>query len=163
VRHWAIVAATLLVTTLVTPAAAQGPPLSIGLDSGTVARIVWRSDSPEEVQLVAPLGPASDSVRTCHHPSSGCGPGSVNPVRTRSAGDVVRVEVHGRNHVRRGALIGAGVGLVFGLYANAMSGLSDGPPPSNGTRLLTVAGAMVIYSGLGALLGSGGHDWVPAP
>jgi hypothetical protein len=84
-------------------------------------------------------------------------------VRTRPAGDVVRVEVRGRNHVRRGALIGAGAGLALGAFGVAMSGLSDAPAPSGGTKLLAVALMLGSSIGVGALVGSGSHDWVPAP
>ena len=139
----------------------QGPPIRTTVDSGTVARLTWRGDGRQQVQLVTALAPASDSVRYCVYPSSGCGPGSVNPVQARPVTTLERIEVRHGNHVRRGALWGAAVGVFLTAYglswmANAESHVS--PARQVGVSALMLGGSI----GVGALLGSGGHDWVPA-
>jgi len=144
----------------------QGPrartlPISITLDSGTVARLTWRGDGRQQVQLVSTLARASDSVRYCRYPSSACGAGSVNPVQTRPVTALERIELRHGNHVRRGALWGAAVGVFLTAYAmswmaNAESHVS--PSAQVGASALLLGGSI----GVGALLGSGGHDWVPA-
>ena len=139
----------------------QGPPIRVPLDSGTVARLTWRADGRQQVQLVAALAPASDSVRFCAYPSSGCGPGSVNPIQVRPITALEGIEVRHGNHVRRGALWGAAVG--FFLTAYSLSWMADAESHVSTARKVGVSAVMLGGSiGVGALLGSGGHDWVPA-
>ncbi|HET6343835.1 MAG TPA: hypothetical protein VFH51_02835 [Myxococcota bacterium] len=143
------------------PLQAQGPPIRLPLDSGTVARLTWRADGRQQVQLVSSLGPTSDSVRYCTYPSSGCGPGSVNPVQVRPTAALAGIEVRHGNHVRRGALWGAAVGIFMTAYGLTWMANAESKPSTGrqiGISTLMLGGSI----GVGALLGSGGHDWVPA-
>jgi hypothetical protein len=136
-------------------------PISVTLDSGTVARLTWRGDGRQQVQLVTALAPASESIRYCRYPSFACGAGSVNPVQTRPVIALERIEVRHGNHVRRGALWGAAVGILLTAYG--VSWMDDAesrvsPASQVGISALMLGGSI----GVGALLGSGGHDWVTA-
>jgi hypothetical protein len=141
---------------------AQAAPLRQPLDSGAVVRLTWRADGRELARLVAPLGPKSDSVRFCRAPVAGCGLGSVNPVRSRPAGDLARVEVPHGSHLLTGALGGAAVGTLFGLYMlGALN--ADETHPGTGRKLAAVGFAFGVPTAIGAMAGSGGHDWIDAP
>ena len=154
-----------LVSCLAVPARAQGPALAVTLDSGTVARLTWdgsgREQVREQVRLLAPLAATSDSVRFCRYPSSGCGPGSVNPVQVRGTRALRQVEVRHGNHVLRGALWGAGIGILAGGFALSFNELGD-TRVGTGTQVLQFTLTLATFTGVGALLGSGGHDWAPA-
>ena len=159
-RTW--LAPLSLTACLAAAAEAQGPPLTAALDSGTIARLTWRADGREQVQLLRRLDATSDSVRYCRAPSSGCGPGSVNPVRTRATTALDRVEVRHGNHVRRGALWGAALGAIIGAFGVAIQGISDSPV-STGRHVAAFTIPFAFSTGFGALIGTGGHDWKPAP
>ena len=148
-------------TGVATPARAQGPTMAVRLDSGTVARLTWDGRKREQVQLLAPLAATSDSVRYCRYPSSDCGLGSVNPVQVRATRALRQVEVRHGNHVLRGALWGAGIGALAGGFALSFNGLSD-TRVSTSTQVLQFTLPFLSMTGIGALLGSGGHDWAPA-
>ena len=135
------------------------PPISVTLDSGTVARLTWHDDGRQQVQLVTALVPASDSIRYCRYPSSACGAGSVNPVQARPVTALERIEIRHGNHVRRGALWGAAVGVFLTAYGLSWMGDAEShvsPASQVGVSALMLGGSI----GVGALLGSGGHDWV---
>lgn len=140
---------------------AQGAPLRITLDSGTVARLSWQGDTRQQVLLTSDFAPTSDSVRFCRYPASGCGSGSVNPIQTRPATSLRTVEVRRGNHVFRGALWGAAVGVFLTAYDLAWIA-ADERHPSTGRTVGIVALTLGGSIGFGALLGSGGHDWVAA-
>jgi hypothetical protein len=151
-----------LTVALASAAHAQGPRLTAALDSGTIARLTWRAAGREQVQLLQRLDATSDSVRYCRAPSSGCGPGSVNPVRTRSTTALERVELRHGNHARQGALWGAAVGAMIGAFGVAIQGISDSPVSAS-RKVGAFAIPFAFCTGVGALIGTSGHDWTPAP
>ncbi len=151
----------LLGIVVAAPVHAQRPAPLGGLDSGTVARLTWQPGDREQVLLLSRLSPASDSVHYCHYPSSGCGLGSVNPVRARALRELAQVEIRHGNHALRGALWGAAAGVFVGALALSLDGLSDSPV-STGTQVAQFTISLVSTAVFGALLGSGGHDWAPA-
>ncbi|HEU4700526.1 MAG TPA: hypothetical protein VFS40_15180 [Gemmatimonadales bacterium] len=141
---------------------AQGASRRQPLDSGAVARLTWRADGRQEVRLVAPLGPVTDSVRFCRMPASGCGAGSVNPVQVRSTRDLAGVEVPRGSHLLAGAATGALVGVLFSAYIIAALNADD-THPSTGRKLVGIGFAFGVPTVIGAMIGSGGHGWAPAP
>jgi hypothetical protein len=71
------------------------------------------------------------------------------------------IEVRHGNHVRRGALWGAAVGIFLTAYGLAWMADAESHPST--ARKLGISAVMLGGSiGVGALLGSGGHDWMPA-
>ena len=144
-------------------ALAQGPLFGVTLDSGTVARVTWRNDGVQRVRLLEDLTPTSEALHYCHYPSSGCGPGSVNPARVRPIGSVERLELRGRNHAARGALWGAGVGVVLAALTLSLRGLADAPAPGLATTALAAGLVFGSSVGIGALIGTGSYEWEPLP
>ena len=74
-------------------------------------------------------------------------------------GDLTGIEVRRGSRSGRGALIGAGAGVLGGLVYLVASAYGDGPAQSTGEQVATVAVLAGVWSALGALIGSASDDW----
>jgi hypothetical protein len=161
-----VVAVASTVLTLVRAAAAQQPLLTAPLDRGTVARLHLFSGATETVRLVDPFGPGSATLTSCPFQARPCGP-EPDPLRvTRPAADVERMDVRVGSKAGQGFLIGAAIGFALGVAsARLAAGLCDCPANSgnSGIAVLYPITGIVVWGGIGALIGSGSSKWRPAP
>jgi hypothetical protein len=147
----------------ITPALAQGAPVTHPLDSGAVVRLTWRERPTRIGKLLAPLEPASDSVAYCRYPGPPCSSGSPSGVETRPTDELVSVEIPRGSRAGRGALIGAGVGAgVLGLGRLAFAD-QDSPAPSTKMQVAGAITFVALSAGVGALIGRGLTRWTLAP
>jgi hypothetical protein len=137
-------------------------PVRIELDSGTVVRLHW-FDGPEQARLVAPFAWDSAVMRYCRYPSPVCGDSTLNQPRVRSVQNLACLNVRRGSRTGRGALIGAGIGVLGGLVVLVGQGVSDAPALSTGRQVLTVAALAGIWSALGALTGAAADNWETTP
>lgn len=157
-RRLLTVASMLLVG--VSLAQGQATPPDPILPAGSVVRLTWDSARPERVRLLAPLGPASQSVMFCAYLNPACTAwGSQDTVWKGRAG-LERIEVRSGNQARRGAVIGflAGTGLAV-VY---LLGTAEGQPAGRGDlTVLPVLETGLAWGGMGALIGTGFDRWRP--
>jgi hypothetical protein len=147
----------------VSPAFAQGAPVTQALDSGAVVRLIWRERPARLGRLLAALEPTSDAVTYCRYPGPACTSRSPAGVESQPTGDLVRVEVPRGSRAGRGALIGVGVGVaVLGLGRVAFAD-RDSPAPWTGERVATGITFVALSAGVGALIGRSSTRWTPAP
>jgi hypothetical protein len=157
--HWVVFIPLLTVT----PALAQGVPISHPLDSGSVVRLIWREQPTRIGRLLAPLEPTSDSVVYCRYPGPPCRSGSLSGVETWLADELMRVEVPRGSRATQGALIGAGLGAaVLGLGRMAFAD-QDSPAPWTSQRVATAITFVALSAGVGALIGRRLTRWTLAP
>ena len=146
-----------------TPALAQGVPVTHPVDSAAVVRLTWREGPARIGKLLAPLLPASYSVVYCRYPGPPCRSGLPSGVETRPTDGLVSVEIQGGSRAGRGALIGAGVAAaVLGLGRLAFAN-EDSPAPSTGTHVAGAITFVALSAGVGALIGRGLTRWNLAP
>ena len=147
----------------ITPALAQGAPVTVPVDSGAVVRLTWREKPIRIGKLLATLQRASDSVAYCRYPGPPCSSGSASGMEVQPTAQLVRVELRRGSRAARGALIGAGVGAaVLGLGRLAFAN-EDNPAPLTGSRVAGAITFVAIGAGVGALIGRGSTRWALAP
>ena len=158
-RRWTAVFLGFIVAM---PLLAQEVRKPLNLDSGTVVRLHW-TDRSEKARLLAPLGWDSALVRYCRYPSPVCGESTLNPPLRRPVGDLARLEVRRGSRTGRGALIGAGFGILGGLFVLRTQGLSDAPRLSGNQQIMMVAAIAATWGALGALIGAASDNWETVP
>jgi hypothetical protein len=147
----------------ITPALAQGAPVTNPVDSGAVVRLTWREGPVRIGKLLTTLERASDSVAYCRYPGPPCSSGSPSGMEARPTAELVRVELPRGSRASRGAVIGAGVGAaVLGLGRLAFAD-QDSPAPSTGARVAGAITFVALSAGVGALIGRGSTRWALAP
>ena len=129
-----------------------------GLDSGAVVRMHFIEGGIQVGRLAEPLESVDSAILYCPGRVETC----TEPVHVeRPLTDVVHLDVQRGTNAKRGALIGAGVGL--GLVAWAVSsrgiggdGHSERKPVATAFGLATVVGLPTL---IGAILGSHHSNW----
>lgn len=155
-RHGTLTVACLLIVAPIA-AAAQQPPGTWPLDSGSVVRLHLRPRGVQTGKLLTPMARDSTTWRFCVYPAPRCVPSGPRYVELPAA-DVSTVELHRGTRWATGALIGTGIGAVstITLVATAPNGEVGAP---------TVAAAGALFTALLALTGGiiGGliHVWRP--
>lgn len=144
------------------PLLAQDAHQPVSLDSGTVVRLFW-IDGSEKARLLSPFSWDTPLLRFCRYPSPVCGDSPLNPTRVRPVEALTRLDVRHGSRTGRGALIGAGFGMLGGVFVINIRGLGDVPPLSTGQQILTVAGTTAVWSVIGALIGAASDNWQTVP
>lgn len=146
------------------PAArAQDLPLTVPLDSGRLVRLHLDDGTVVRGRLLRPLAPGSPEVTFCRYPAPPCR--SVEPPRAvrLDASLVAALEVNRGTRLWRGVAIGAGIGAALGwLTGYLYNGLCDSPGCGGPVAGWVMLGA-IQFGAWGALFGSQGVVWGPAP
>ena len=142
---------------LVSMGTAQGPS-RWGLDSGAVVRMHFVEGGTQVGRLAEPLESVDSAILYCPGRVGWCtGPAPVE----RPLMDVVHLDVQRGTHAKRGALIGAGVGLGLVAWAVLSRGIggdghSERKPVATAFGLASVVGVPTL---IGAVLGSHHSNW----
>lgn len=144
-------------------ARAQNLPMTVPLDSGRLVRLRLDDGTVVRGRLLQPLAPESPEVAFCRYPAPPCRSIDLPRAVRLESRLVADLEVQRGTRLWRGAAIGAGVGAVFGLLTGSLyNGLCDsygcGQPIA--IWMFTQALGTALW---GALFGSQGVVWGPAP
>jgi hypothetical protein len=152
----------LFAALLAAPAAAQ-PLVTQQLDSGALVRLHLLDGSLMRGRLVRPFAADSQRMVVCPYPQPPCAGVGAPVARSVEIDLVTQLEI-ARTRAGRGALIGAGAGILCGfIMGNVINGLSE---LGGGKRVdppVYALGFAVGGAVWGAVIGSTVTVWAPAP
>ena len=153
----------LCLATLHVPAVAQQPLFTTPLDSGQLVRLRLDDGRLVRGRLLRPLTSQSLHVTFCHYPAPPCRTWAAPGVDSLRIPVLVDVEVAQGTRLWRGVTIGAAIGGALGLlYALTYNVFCDSYGCGISVPVGVVTGA-VFVGAWGALFGSQGTVWGPAP
>jgi hypothetical protein len=137
---------------------AQQPEPAIRVDSGTVVRLRLRSDSVVKGKLLSPYAGDSTRIRYCHFPAPPCRVGEQG-YRERLKSDISSLEVHRGTGWLPGLVVGGAVGVGFGIFFIDLVESLGEVPLSTGEKITAMGGSVLVFGGLGTLIGSLFERW----
>jgi len=163
--HARSVVLAMLVALVPAPLTAQDSLVHATIDSGTLVRMHPSTGASIRGRLVQPLSPSSTIIRYCRYPAPACtNPADTTAIRSLPTAGIQRLEVQRGSEWFTGALtgglVGAGLGLLVGAFANGLCEDTSGCGPPTGVYLGVGA---LGFGALGAMIGSGSIKWGPAP
>lgn len=145
-------------------ASAQDSLVPATLDSGTLVRVHPVSGADYRGRLLAPLAPSSDVIALCRGRGARCtDPGDSASMRQIPTASVSRIEVARGTQSATGAAVGGAFGLAFGVLAGAATGACVGGDCGGPSAEAIMAGSIVMFALIGALVGAGIPAWGPPP
>lgn len=152
-------------------APAQQPLITQSLDSASVVRLRLARGNRVHAVLLTPFAPESGAVT--FRPFTGdCGvPRGACRIRT-PVSELRAIDVSRGYRTGRGAVVGATIGGILGVFAHSIGGNADYapcPPPGCGPRsrspsvVLTTAAGAALGAGIGAIFGLATPSWEQAP
>ena len=140
----------------------QEPAGSQPIPSGTAVRLTWAENQREAAVLLAPLDATTETLRYCQYPAPACLTYAPSDTLQRPIADLRFVEIRHGNQAKRGAIIGAAAGA-GGTVLVILGTAEARPAGQTGRAVFTVLAYGAIWGALGALIGSGFDQWIPAP